>query len=212
MESANNNGPGRFITVEGLEGAGKSSQVEAMRAQIEDRGHRVVVTREPGGAPMSEQVRGLLLDPANTGMADDTELLLVFAARAEHLHKVIRPALEAGSWVVCDRFTDATYAYQGGGRGISAERIARLERWVQGSLRPDLSLILDVDPQTGLTRAGRRSDQDRFEQENVAFFRRVRECYLQRARANPGRYRVVDASGSMQEVGAEIAGILQEFR
>jgi dTMP kinase len=161
---------------------------------------------------MSEQVRGLLLDPANTGMADDTELLLVFAARAEHLRKVIRPALEAGSWVICDRFTDATYAYQGGGRGISAERIAQLERWVQGSLRPDLTLILDVDPQTGLTRAGRRSDQDRFEQESLAFFRRVRECYLQRARANPARYRVVDASGSMQQVGAEIAEILQEFR
>ena len=211
MESANN-GQGRFITVEGLEGAGKSSHVEAMRAQIEGRGHRVVVTREPGGAPMSEQVRGLLLDPANTGMADDTELLLVFAARAEHLRKVIRPALEAGSWVICDRFTDATYAYQGGGRGISAERIAQLERWVQGSLRPDLTLILDVDPQTGLTRAGRRSDQDRFEQESLAFFRRVRECYLQRARANPARYRVVDASGSMQQVGAEIAEILQEFR
>lgn len=210
MESTN--GHGRFITMEGIEGAGKSSQVQAIRAQIEDRGHNVVVTREPGGAPISEHVRRLLLDPANTGMGDDTELLLVFAARAEHLHKVIRPALEAGSWVVCDRFTDATYAYQGGGRGISAERIAQLERWVQGSLRPDLTIILDVDPQTGLARAGRRGDQDRFEQESIAFYRRVRECYLQQAQANPARYRVVDASGSMQEVGAEIARILQEFR
>ncbi len=210
MESTN--GHGRFITMEGIEGAGKSSQVQAMRAQIEGRGHNVVVTREPGGAPISEHVRRLLLDPANTGMAGDTELLLVFAARAEHLHKVIRPALDAGNWVVCDRFTDATYAYQGGGRGISAERIAQLERWVQGSLRPDLTIILDVDPQTGLARAGRRSDQDRFEQESIAFFRRVRECYLQRAQANPARYRVVDASGSMQEVGAVIAGILQELR
>jgi dTMP kinase len=210
MESTN--GHGRFITMEGIEGAGKSSQVQAIRAQIEDRGHNVVVTREPGGAPISEHVRRLLLDPANTGMGDDTELLLVFAARAEHLHKVIRPALEAGSWVVCDRFTDATYAYQGGGRGISAERIAQLERWVQGSLRPDLTIILDVDPQTGLARAGRRGDQDRFERESIAFYRRVRECYLQQAQANPARYRVVDASGSMQEVGAEIARILQEFR
>ena len=209
MESTG--GEGRFITVEGVEGAGKSSHVEAMRAQIEGRGHHVVVTREPGSAPMSEHVRRLLLDPANTGMAADTELLLVFAARAEHLHKVIRPALAAGSWVVCDRFTDATYAYQGGGRGISAERIAQLECWVQGSLRPDLTIVLDVDPQTGLARAGRRSDQDRFEQENIAFFRRVRKCYLQRARATPVQYRVVDASGSIQEVGAEIATILQEF-
>jgi len=209
MESAG--GQGRFITVEGVEGAGKSSHMEAMRAQIEGRGHHVVVTREPGGAPMSEHVRRLLLDPANTGMAADTELLLVFAARAEHLHKVIGPALAAGSWVVCDRFTDATYAYQGGGRGISVERIAQLECWVQGSLRPDLTIVLDVDPQTGLARAGRRSDQDRFEQEDIAFFRRVRECYLQRARATPVQYRVVDASRSIQEVGAEIATILQEF-
>ncbi|MDX1528790.1 MAG: dTMP kinase, partial [Gammaproteobacteria bacterium] len=185
---------GRFITVEGVEGAGKSSHIDAMRAYLEARGVTVRVSREPGGAPLSESLRELLLDPANLGMDADTELLLVFAARAEHLAKVIRPALTAGEWVLCDRFTDATYAYQGGGRGIDPARIAVLENWVQGDLRPDLVIVLDIDPEAGLARAASRGDKDRFEREDAAFFSRVRENYLARANAAPDRYRVIDAS------------------
>lgn len=202
---------GRFITLEGIEGAGKSSQMDRMRATLESEGRRVVMTREPGGTPLAERVRGLLLDPDNAGMAADTELLLVFAARAEHLAAVIRPALEAGAWVLCDRFTDATYAYQGGGRGISEQRIVELENWAQGALRPDLTIILDLDPVAGLSRAAGRSDKDRFEKEDVEFFGRVRNNYLQRAQANPQRYRIVDAARSMDQVGNDIDEILGTF-
>lgn len=200
---------GRFITVEGIEGAGKSSHIEAMRSHLETRGRRVRVTREPGGAPVSEAVRELLLDPDNFGMDADTELLLVFAARAEHLAKVIRPALQSGEWVLCDRFTDATYAYQGGGRGIDPTRIAALEDWAQGSLRPDLVVLLDIDPEAGLARAALRSDKDRFEQEDLAFFRRVRESYLHRAQAAPQRYRIVDAAAEQHLVREQILQILE---
>ncbi|MDX1513491.1 MAG: dTMP kinase [Gammaproteobacteria bacterium] len=202
---------GRFITLEGVEGAGKSSHIDTIRARIEARGRRLVVTREPGGTPVAERIRELLLDPANAGMDADTELLLVFAARAEHLSTVIRPALEAGDWVLCDRFTDATYAYQGGGRGIPPERISTLEDWVQGSLRPDLTIVLDLDPRTGLSRAARRSDKDRFEREDTDFFTRVRNDYLARAGADPKRYRVIDASASLEQVRAEILAILKNF-
>lgn len=200
---------GRFITLEGIEGAGKSSHIDAIRERLEQRGRRVIVTREPGGAPVSEAVRGLLLDPGSFGMDADTELLLVFAARAEHLAKVIRPALDKGEWVVCDRFTDATYAYQGGGRGLDPARIAALEDWVQGALRPDLVILLDIEPEVGLARAAGRSQKDRFEQEDVGFFRRVRECYLERARSFPGRYRVVDAAAEPGEVRARILEIVE---
>jgi len=203
---------GRFITLEGIEGAGKSSHIEAMRAKIESAGRRLVVTREPGGTPVAERVRALLLDPANAGMDANTELLLVFAARAEHLATVIRPALDAGAWVLCDRFTDSTYAYQGGGRGISHERIAVLENWAQGELRPDLTIVLDLDPKTGLSRAARRSDKDRFEREDIEFFTRVRNNYLQRAGANPQRYRIVDAAPPVEQVGKHICEILEAFK
>ncbi len=203
---------GRFITVEGVEGAGKSSQIEAMRAHLEARGVNVRVTREPGGAPLSETLRGLLLDPGNLGMDADTELLLVFAARAEHLAKVIRPSLEAGQWVLCDRFTDATYAYQGGGRGIDPARIAALEDWVQGNLRPDLVILLDIDPKAGLSRAALRSDKDRFEQEGMAFFNRVRESYLARASVAPKRYRIIDASAGQDSVRQQILKILDSLQ
>jgi dTMP kinase len=199
---------GRFITVEGIEGAGKSSHIEAMRAHLEACGIKVRLTREPGGAPVSESIRQLLLDPGNLGMDADTELLLVFAARAEHLAKVIRPSLEAGEWVLCDRFTDATYAYQGGGRGIEASRIAALEDWVQGKLRPDLVVLLDIDPEVGLARAASRSDKDRFEQEDAAFFHRVRRVYLDRAAAVPKRYRVIDSSGERDSVRERILHVL----
>lgn len=199
---------GRFITVEGIEGAGKSSHIDAIRERLESRGLEVLVTREPGGAPLSEAVRSLLLDPDSYGMHADTELLLVFAARAEHLAKTIRPALEAGHWVVCDRFTDATYAYQGGGRGIDAGRIAVLEEWVQRDLRPDLVLVLDLEPAAGLERAAARGAKDRFEQEDLAFFHRVRQCYLERAKAHPDRYRVIDAGREAQRVRETIMQIL----
>ncbi len=203
---------GQFITLEGIEGAGKNSHIEAMRAHLEARGFTVRVTREPGGAPVSESVRRLLLDPGNLGMDADTELLLVFAARAEHLAKVIRPSLEAGEWVLCDRFTDATYAYQGGGRGIETSRIAALEDWVQGKLRPDLVILLDIDPELGLARAASRSDKDRFEQEEVAFFHRVRKIYLERAAAMPKRYRIIDSSPERDSVRAQILKVLETLK
>ncbi len=195
---------GRFITVEGIEGAGKSTQMAVIRQLLEKRGIRVVMTREPGGTPLSEAVRTLLLDPDNRGMSSDTELLLVFAARAEHLHKVIRPALESGDWVLSDRFTDATFAYQGGGRGIEAARIAILEEWVQGPLRPDLTLLLDVPVEAGMSRIAGRGKPDRFEREDRQFFQRIRDSYLQRAAAEPHRFRLIDARAPVQQVSREV--------
>lgn len=200
---------GCFITVEGGEGVGKTTNLEYIRQALERAGKPVRVTREPGGTLLAEQIRGLLLDPLHKGMSTDCELLLVFAARAEHLDRVIRPALAAGEWVLCDRFTDATYAYQGGGRGLSQTRISELEAMVQGSLRPDLTLLLDVPVALGLSRAGERGALDRFEQEEVAFFERVRQTYLQRAAAEPARFRVIDASRSLPEVQAQIDCALQ---
>jgi dTMP kinase len=191
---------GMFITVEGIEGVGKSTNMEYIRRQLQAAGRDVLVTREPGGTPLAEAIRGLLLDPAYSGMDMLCELQLVFAARAEHLARVIRPALAAGQWVLCDRFTDATYAYQGGGRGVDTAIIARLEDLVQGGFRPDLTLLLDVPVATGLARASQRGALDRFEQEQAAFFERVRQAYLEQARRHPGRYRVIDASLPLQAV------------
>lgn len=202
---------GRFITVEGIEGAGKSSNLAFIREALEAAGHRVRMTREPGGTELGEELRQLLLGHKHDGMSYDTELLLMFAARAEHLHRVIRPALEAGDWVLCDRFTDATYAYQGGGRGIDRSRIEALEQWVQGALRPDLTLLFDVPPALGLQRAGGRSAPDRFEKEKLEFFDAVRSAYLDIARRSPERMRVVDASRSLEEVAAQISEILGAF-
>lgn len=195
---------GRFITIEGGEGVGKTTNLALVERLIREAGKDLVRTREPGGTPLAERIRELLLDPAHAGMADDCELLLVFAARAEHLARLIRPALEAGQWVLCDRFTDATYAYQGYGRGLSLDRIAELERMVQGDLRPDLTLLLDVPVETGLARASARGELDRFEQEQQAFFERVREGYLARAAAEPDRFRVIDASQPLEIVQAHI--------
>ena len=202
---------GRFITVEGIEGAGKSSNLELVRTLLQNSGHRVRMTREPGGTELGEALRQLLLGHKHDGMSYDTELLLMFASRAEHLHRVIRPALEAGEWVLCDRFTDATYAYQGGGRGIDRGRIEALEQWVQGPLRPDLTLLLDLPPALGLERAGGRSAPDRFEKEKVAFFEAVRASYLEIAERSPQRVRVVDASRSLDEVADQIKGIMHAF-
>ena len=200
---------GRFITVEGIEGVGKTTNIDFIHAQLQAAGRDVVVTREPGGTPLGEAIRGLLLDPAYTGMDSTCELQLMFAARAEHLASVVWPALEKGQWVLCDRFTDATYAYQGGGRGIDTGVIARLEALVQGDFRPDLTLLLDVPVEVGLARAGKRGALDRFEQEKVSFFERVRKSYLEMAESSPDRYRVVDASLPLDEVQKQIAAILR---
>jgi len=191
---------GKFITVEGIEGVGKSTNMAFIHRQLQAAGRDVLVTREPGGTPLAEAIRTLLLDPAFTGMDMLCELQLMFAARAEHLAKVIRPALAAGRWVLCDRFTDATYAYQGGGRGVDAAVIARLEDLVQGGFRPDLTLLLDVPVELGLSRARQRGELDRFEQEEIEFFERVRQAYLDMARRHPGRYRIIDASQSLEAV------------
>lgn len=203
---------GHFITVEGGEGVGKSTNLDFIRRQLEAAGKTVVVTREPGGTPLGEQIRALLLDHRQDGMTPDTELLLMFAARAEHLARVIRPALSEGKWVLCDRFTDATYAYQGGGRGIAGQRIAALEDWAQGSLRPDLTLLLDAPVAVGMARAGKRGgDADRFEQEEHAFFEKVRRSYLDQAQRDPGRYRVIDATQPLSKVQERLRSILNEF-
>jgi dTMP kinase len=199
---------GCFITVEGGEGAGKTTQLAFMRVYLERTGRPVTLTREPGGTALGEEIRALLLDHRHDGMVLATETLLMFAARAEHLERVIRPALAAGHWVLCDRFTDATYAYQGGGRGLSPERIAILEDWVQGALRPDLTLLFDLPSTVGLARAGRRGRADRFEREELAFFERVRTTYLERASRDPDRYRVVDAARPVEVVRAEVEAIL----
>ena len=200
---------GKFITVEGIEGVGKTTNLEYLQQLICAAGKELVVTREPGGTPLGEAIRGLLLDPHYTGMDPDCELQLMFAARAEHLAKVIRPAIEAGKWVLCDRFTDATYAYQGGGRGLDTDKIAALEQLVQGDFRPDLTLLLDVPVEIGLARAGNRSAPDRFEQEQVEFFERVRQAYLDMARTHDGRYRVIDASQPLEAVQVQLASVFR---
>lgn len=203
---------GRFITLEGPEGAGKTTQLRHVRDYLSVAGCPVVTTREPGGTPLGERLRELLLTPRQSAMATDTELLLIFAARAEHLAQVVRPALERGDWVVCDRFTDASYAYQGGGRGVADERIATLEDWVQGSLRPDCVLLLDLPVEQGRGRAvGRGMPADRFESEDRAFFERVRDTYLARARRYPERYRIVDAGWPRDRVSRMIDEVLGEL-
>jgi dTMP kinase len=199
---------GLFITLEGPEGAGKSTNREYLAERLREQGVDVLLTREPGGTPLAERIRELLLDPSGEPMAADTELLLVFAARAQHLQQVIRPALAKGCVVLCDRFTDATYAYQGGGRGLSIERIAQLEQFVQGELRPDLTLIFDLPVEVGLARAAARGRLDRFEQEGRGFFEAVRQAYLQRAAQAPQRYRVLDAGQTLAQVQADIDALL----
>lgn len=200
---------GRFITVEGTEGVGKSTNLAFIREWLEARGHRVMVTREPGGTPLAEEIRGLLLSPRDEPVAPSAELLLVFAARAQHLEEVIKPALAAGTWVLCDRFTDSTYAYQGGGRGFDQSVIAQLEALVQGQLRPDLTVLLDIDVAQGLSRAGARSAPDRFERETVEFFERVRAAYRNLAERAPQRYAVIDAGQSLTQVQTSLAQALQ---
>jgi len=202
---------GCFITVEGIEGVGKTTNIEFIKSLLHAEGKEVVMTREPGGTELGEDVRELLLGHKHDGMSHDTELLLMFAARAEHLDKVVKPALAAGNWVLCDRFTDATYAYQGGGRGFDKTPIATLENLVQGSLRPALTLLLDVPVDVGLTRAGARSAPDRFEKEKHDFFERVRQTYLQRADADPERMVIIDASKDLDVVQTQIKDAVMNF-
>ncbi|MCY3769133.1 MAG: dTMP kinase [Gammaproteobacteria bacterium] len=200
---------GKFITVEGSDGAGKSTQIDFMKHWLTERDIPVIQTREPGGTEVGELIRSILLNEREANFSDGTELLLVFAARMQHLDERIRPALREGCWVVCDRFTDATYAYQGGGRGIEEERIAVLERWVQKGLQPDLTLFLDVPVEVSLNRARLRGAlPDRFERESAGFKEAVRTAYRNRALADPGRIRLVDAGRPVEMVRQEIEKIL----
>lgn len=196
----------KFITLEGIDGAGKSTHLLWLADWLRQRGLTVCVTREPGGTELGEKLRQLLLDK-NQGMHAETEALLMCAARREHLDKVIAPALARGEWVLCDRFSDATFAYQGGGSGVSWSKLESLENWVQGTLRPDLTILFDVDPELGKKRAGGIKSPDRFEQEQLEFFRRVRAAYLRRAQEAPQRLRIVDANLSLAEVQGELLRI-----
>jgi len=199
----------RFITVEGIEGVGKSTHISALCELLRTRGIDVVATREPGGTELGDHIRGLLLDGGIPAMGPDTELLLIFAARAEHLRQVVLPALAAGRWVVSDRFTDATYAYQGAGRGIAGQRIADLEQWVQNDFRPDYTLLLQAGIETALSRIRSRGPEDRFEREKADFFARVQQAYLERANREPRRFHVIDANGGLDDVRRRIADVVE---
>lgn len=201
-------GQGRFVTFEGIDGAGKSTQIAFAERWLRGRGTDVLLTREPGGTPVGEALRELIL---HRPMHARTETLLMFAARCEHLHAVIEPALAAGRWVLCDRFTDATYAYQSGGRGLPASDVAALERWVHPRLQPDLTVLFDLDPAVGAARLARAQRSDRFESEQGAFFARVRAAYLARARAEPNRFVVIDTSQDKAVVQALLVDALQRL-
>jgi dTMP kinase len=204
--------PGRFITLEGGEGAGKSTVLATLREALEAAGIDVVVTREPGSTAAGEAIRHIVLHPDYKGLCVETELLLMFAARAQLVRERIQPALAAGQWVLSDRYTDASYAYQGGGRGQPIERIAQLERWATEDLRPHLTLLLDLPPAQGLARAGSRGDgADRIEQERLEFFERVRAAYRARAAADPARFRVIDASRPLADVLDDVRKATSEF-
>lgn len=199
----------KFVTVEGLDGAGKTTHLAWLRNALEARGLRVCATREPGGTPFGETLREMMLHPAHA-LHPESETLLMFAARREHVDKVIRPALAAGTWVLCDRFTDASFAYQAFGSGVEWSKVEVLERWVQDDLQPDLTLFFDVEPQVARSRIDAKSP-DRFEQEQEAFHRAVRAGYLRRAREHPRRFRVIDASGAVQDIQAELSKQLQSL-
>jgi dTMP kinase len=204
---------GRFVTFEGIEGVGKSTQVARVRDVLLARGRQVVTTREPGGTPLAERIRGVVLGEAGEAVPPAAELMLMFAARAVHTENLIRPALQRGQWVLCDRYTDATYAYQGGGRGVPDREIAALAALAHPGLAPDMTLLLDAPVQLALGRARSRSGQaDRIEQEAVEFFQRVRAKYLEIARREPDRVRVVDATRTPDEVAAAIARHLEELQ
>ncbi|HET8711946.1 MAG TPA: dTMP kinase [Spongiibacteraceae bacterium] len=199
---------GVFITVEGGEGVGKSTNLAFVAEQIRAHGYELVTTREPGGTSIAESIRRLILDHHEESMAEMTELLLVFAARAQHIERVIKPALAAGKWVLCDRFTDATYAYQGGGRGLDVQAISALEHLVQRDLRPDVTLLLDAPIEVGAARVAQRGATDRLESEQKVFFERVRNSYLERARAEPQRFHVIDAAQLLADVQTQLRSVL----
>ena len=201
---------GLFLTLEGAEGVGKSTNIGFITQYLEQRGIEYVLTREPGGTQLAERIRDLLLAVHEEPMSGLTELLLVFAARAQHLDKIIEPALATGKWVVCDRFTDATFAYQGAGRGLSMETIDQLQSMVQGDLRPDLTIILDLDPEIGMQRASNRGELDRFEREQQSFFRHVRQGYLDIAQAEPDRCTVIDASKALEDVKRNLLTVIEQ--
>ncbi len=203
---------GRFLTLEGIDGAGKSTHAAWLAERIAEAGHGIVLTREPGGTPVGEALRALLLRET---MSHDSEALLMFAARREHLETVIRPALARGDWVLCDRFTDATFAYQGGGHGVPLERIRELERWIHGDFQPDLTILFDVPPTVSRARLDKAKHEgrtlDKFEREAEAVFERVRNAYLERARADPRRFRVVDSTRPVAAVRADLGAWLAQL-
>ena len=201
---------GFFITFEGVEGGGKSSNLKLVQSLLTQKNIPFIVTREPGGTPLAEQIRTIVLAPREEKVDETTELLLIFAARAQHYKTNIKPALESGKWVLCDRFTDATYAYQGAGRGMNIATIALLEDLVQGEKRPDLTLLFDLDVEEGLARAKGRGALDRFEQQEFSFFERVRQLYLERAKTED-YYRIIDAGQSFENVQAQVKKQLNEF-
>lgn len=203
--------PGKFITLEGGEGLGKTTNQDFIGRFLRAQGLPVVLTREPGGTVVAEKIRQLLLERDEEILTGQAELLLIFAARAQHVRHVIVPALAAGQWVVCDRFTDATYAYQGGGRGLSNTGIEWLENWVQGGLRPDLTLLFDAPAEIGMSRAKKRGRPDRFETEKLTFFNRVRQAYLQQAAVHSGRIRLIDARVDIRQVQSALRAVLQPF-
>lgn len=202
---------GKFLTVEGTEGVGKSTNIEFIKTECAKRGIDLLITREPGGTPLAEEIRELLLKNREESFDPTAELLSVFSARAQHLNTVIKPALETGRWVLSDRFTDATFAYQGYGRGLDLSTISTLENLVQGDVKPDLTFLLDIDVELGLQRARERAALDRFESEEVAFFERVRHGYLKRVEEEPKRYAVIDAAQSLPEVQADIAKVIAKL-
>lgn len=203
---------GKFISIEGIEGAGKSTQLQFIAEYLRSRGKQVVVTREPGGTPLGEEIREVLLKPTKQSMAEETELLLMFAARAEHIKQVIQPALKRGDWVLSDRFVDATFAYQGGGRGINEQRIGELADWTLQGCHTDVTFLFDLPVALGQTRVEQRQQQkDRFEQEKQVFFERVRNCYLARAKAEPQRIKLIDASQSIEAIQQQLSRHLDEL-
>ena len=202
---------GLFITVEGGEGVGKSTNIEYLEQHLKSQGVDLILSREPGGTPLAENIRQLLLQVGDEPVSEITELLLMFAARAQHIQQVIEPALAAGQWVLCDRFTDATYAYQSGGRGMAAATVQQLERLVQGELRPDYTLLLDAPVEVGMQRARGRGELDRFEREQLDFFHRVRDTYLKLAEESSGRYRIIDASLPLDQVQTQLDKVCSEL-
>ena len=202
---------GKFLTIEGTEGVGKSTNLVFVRDWLQAKGIEVVVTREPGGTPLAEEIRGLLLAKRDETVNETAELLLVFAARAQHIAQVIQPALTRGAWVLSDRFADATYAYQGGGRGLNKDIITQLEVLVQGDLHPDLTIILDINVELGLNRARQRGELDRFESETLGFFERVRSAYKTRASESPNRYALIDAGQELLKVQTDLEAILSRL-